>query len=106
MAIKDTTWDDEYRARYYASERVQVHLELFREHARQPKSLETREKMSASHKNRKKSESHKQSLSEAQRERHAIRRELAKLHPGLTLSEQWKLVRDYLNGQVHDHNQS
>ena len=105
MPIKDTPWDTEYRARYFASPRVQIHLDTFRELARQPKSAETRQKMSESHRNKQLSDEHRARLSESQRARHQLRRELARDRPDLTLSEQWQLVREHA-GKVSDHTES
>lgn len=94
MPIKGFTWNEEYRKKYYSSERVQAHLEQFLDMVSQPKPPEQRAKMSAAKKGRKYSEQHRQNMSEAQKFRQALRKEFETQQPDLPREEIWALVKE------------
>ena len=94
MPLKGYTWNDEYRKRFYESEKVKAHLENFVQQASQPKSPDQRAKMSIAKKGRKYSEEHKQNMSEAQKFRQAIRKEIETAQPELPKETIWQLVRE------------
>ena len=94
MAIKGVSWNDEYRKKFYSSEKVQAHLETFIEQAKQPKTVEQREKMSIAKRGRTYSEQHKHNMSEAQKFRQALRKEIEANDPQLPREQVWIKVRE------------
>lgn len=96
MPSKGYIWDEEYRERYYASPKVQVHLEAFKQLVKQPKSQETKDAMSAAKKNIAKTQDQKDAMSETQKMRHALKKEVSITHADLSSKEQWALVKTML----------
>jgi hypothetical protein len=95
MPAKGYTWTDEYRERFYASDAVQEHLTKFIALAKEKKPESTRIKMSLAKKDRKYSAQHKHNQSEAQKFRHALKRELQTSNPELSSDEIWAVVREH-----------
>lgn len=93
MPTKGFTWNEEYRKRFYSSEKVQAHLETFIQQASQPKTADQKEKMSRAKQGRKYSEQHRQNMSEAQKFRQALRKEIETQQPDLPKEAIWDLVR-------------
>lgn len=87
------TWDQEYRQRYYSSERVQVHLQQFVEQASQPKTAEQRAKMSQSKLGRTYDPQHRARMSETQRHRYQIKKQLLATNPDLPMDQVWRMVK-------------
>lgn len=96
MPSKGYIWDDEYRERYYASPKVQVHLETFKTLVKAPKSKETKDKMSAAKKDVSKPQEQKDKMAETQRLRHKLRADVAVSQPDLTKQEQWAVVKEMM----------
>lgn len=96
MAIKGVTWNEEFRKEYFSKEKVQANLKNFIEMAKQPKSAETKQKMSIAKSGRKYTEEHKHNMAEAQRFRHALHKDIAIQQPELTKSEVWAKVSEKL----------
>lgn len=93
MAIKGVSWNEEYRKKFYASEKVQSHLKDFVAQASQPKSDEQKQKMSIAKRGRKYTEEHRHNMSEAQKFRQALRKEIESTHPELMPEQVWEEVR-------------
>ena len=93
MAIKGVSWNDEYRKKFYSSEKVQGHLESFIEQAKQPKTDEQKAKMSVAKLGRKYSDEHKHNMSEAQKFRQALRKDIEASQPDLPPELIWSEVR-------------
>jgi biopolymer transport protein ExbB/TolQ len=94
MPTKGYTWNDEYRKKFYESDKVKDHLEKFIEQASKPKTEQQKAKMSAAKLGRKFSDEHKQNMSEAQKFRNALRKEILEQEPQLAKSEVWIKVRE------------
>ena len=94
MPIKGYTWDEEYRKKFYSSEKVKAHLEDFIEQAKQPKSPQQKEKMKIAKTGRKYSQQHKDNMAEAQKFRQALSKEIETNQPQLSRNEVWDLVRE------------
>lgn len=86
-------WDEEYREKYYSSEKVKFHLELFREQAKAPKSEETKLKMSKAKVGKPKTEEQKAKMAETQKLRHKRFREVKEVHPNWDNKEVWAEVK-------------
>lgn len=97
MPVKGYTWNEEYRAKFYASQRVQEHMEKFVEQARQPKGAEQREKMRLAKLDRKYSDQHKANMAAAQRFRQALKRDIQAKNPTMPAEQVWQLVREHAN---------
>ena len=93
MPSKGYTWDQEYREKYYSSEKVQEHLERFRVSVSKPKTEEQKAKMRAAKLGRPKSEEHRQAMSLAHQRRQELKREIQRNSPDLSEHEVWELVR-------------
>lgn len=91
------TWNQEYREQFYASERVQAHLAEFVEQARLPKSPEQREKMRLAKLGKAKSAEHRARMSEAQKFRHSLKREILSREPQLPIDAVWERVRQEMS---------
>lgn len=100
MPIKGYTWNEEYKKKFYSSEKVKAHLEDFIQQAKQPKSETQKIKMSAAKKGLKYSKEHKDNMSETQRFRQALRKEIETKQPDLSKNEVWNLVRQEM--EQHD----
>lgn len=87
------TWNDEYRKQFYESPKVQAHLSDFIAQASLPKSPEQREKMSLASTGKAKTAAHRESMSNTQKFRQALKKEIQIEHPELHISEVWDLVR-------------
>lgn len=88
------TWNDEFREEYFKSEKVQQNLERFVEMVRCPKPEAQRAKMSQAKKGRKYSDEHRAHMSETQRFRQALKKEIQTLHPDLPAEAVWKRVKE------------
>lgn len=87
-------WNDEYREQFYKSEKVQKHLADFIEQAKQPKSQETKDKMSAAKEGVSKSKEHRANMSETHKFRNSLRREIIAQNPDLPKDAVWSKVRE------------
>jgi len=96
------TWNDEYRKQFFESPKVQAHLAEFIERAKQPKSPETREKMSRAKLGKAKSAEHKARLSESHKFRQSLRRDIETLHPDLPEHTIWTMVREEMSNVNSD----
>jgi hypothetical protein len=92
------TWNEEYRKRFYDSPKVQEHLSEFIELAKQPKSPETKQKMSLAKQGKPKSAEHRANMAEAHKFRQSLKRELISKNPELPIEKVWDLVRS----EMHD----
>ena len=94
MPVKGYTWSDEYYERFYASDAVQQHLSKFIALSKEKKPESTRIKMSLAKKDRKYSDQHKHNMSETQKFRHALKKEIENENPQLASGEVWAKVRE------------
>jgi hypothetical protein len=94
MPIKGYTWTDEYRERFYSSDAVKDHMAKFVALASQNKPESQRIKMSQAKVGRKYTEQHKTNMSEAQKFRQALKKEITETNPGLPSEQVWAMVRE------------
>lgn len=97
MVTKGFSWNEEYKKNYYASEKVQENLKSFIEKAKQPKSDETKQKMSIAKSGRKYSEEHKANMAETHRFRNVLRKDIQAAEPNLPKDLVWEKVREKMN---------
>lgn len=93
MKTTGFTWSEEYRARYFSSEKVQQNQAAFIARASLPKPPEQRAKMAAAKSGRKFTAEHRANMSESHKFRQAIKREILATTPDLPPKELWDLVR-------------
>lgn len=93
MPVKGITWNDEYRKKFFSSDKVKDHLSKFIEQASLPKTDETKAKMSVAKTGRKYSEEHKNNMAETHKFRNALRKEIQASQPSLSKEEVWSEVR-------------
>jgi biopolymer transport protein ExbB/TolQ len=93
MPHKGYTWSDEYRERFYSSDAVKQHMAKFIALASQNKPNSQRIKMAQAKVGRKYTEQHKTNMSEAQKFRQALKKDIEATHPDLASDEVWALVR-------------
>lgn len=91
------TWNDEYRKQFFESAKVQAHLNDFIAQAKQPKSPETREKMSRAKLGKPKSDQHKANMAEAHKFRQSLKKEIVAKNPELPASQVWQIVRSTMH---------
>ena len=96
MPIKGYTWNEEYRKKFFESEAVREHQKKFIEQASQPKSPTQRAKMSIAKKDKKFTQEHKDNMSEAQKFRQALRKEIETNDPQLSKDLVWIKVREQI----------
>lgn len=94
MSIKDEIWNEEYRKKYYSSDKVKAHLDRFVEQASKPKTESQKIKMSIAKTGRKYSDQHKQNMSETQKFRQNLRREIEASQPDLPSNLVWSEVKN------------
>jgi len=93
MPVKGFTWNEEYRKKFYDSEKVKDHLDNFVKQASQPKTEAQKTKMSIAKTGRKYSQEHKDNMSETHKFRQALKKEILTKYPEMPADELWKQVR-------------
>ena len=94
MPLKGYTWPEEYYKKFYESEKVQAHLEKFVTLASQNKPNSQRIKMAQAKVGRKYTEQHKTNMSEAQKFRQALKKDIVAANPDLPSEQVWAMVRE------------
>ena len=97
MSIKGEKWDEEYRKKYFESEKVQRHQENFRLSVSKTKTEEQKKKMSAAKADRVYTEEHRANMSATQLRRQEIKKQLLEQNPDLPLEKVWELVRQEMH---------
>lgn len=82
---------------YTWSEKTLEWRAKFIERAKQPKSLETREKMRLAKLNKPKTAEHRANMSASHKFRQAVKKRLLSEDPSLTTEELWQRVREELH---------
>lgn len=96
MSKPGVPWTDEEREIYLNSEKYVKNIELFKARSRLPKTKDHRDNIAAANKGVLKSDEHKSNMSQTQKRRQELKKQILQSNPLLPLPEVWEKVKELL----------